>query len=105
MDSKKKDSYDFGSALALMRDGVPMQRAGWNGKGLFVFMQMPAEIPQEIIPKMQSLPGIVKGICHERNLPLKYSDQFALVHPDNSINGWTPSPSDATATDWQMFEE
>ena len=37
-----------------------IQRNGWNGKGLFVFKQIPSEVPITVVPKMQSLPEAVK---------------------------------------------
>jgi len=35
---------------------------------------------------------------------LKYRNQFALVNPDNTINGWVPSSSDALADDWKIYQ-
>ena len=28
--------FDFGTALAFMRRGIRVQRAGWNGKGMWI---------------------------------------------------------------------
>lgn len=112
-ESTQDKNLSFGQAIELMEQGVPMQRAVWNGKGLFVFMQIPAEIDLRIVPNMQSLPQKVKDIFMLRqtrdiNDPwnsIKYSNQIAIVNPDNTINGWTPSVSDSLATDWQIFSE
>lgn len=93
-------STSFGGALAALRDGKRVTREGWNGKGLFVFMQVPSTIGIDIIPKMQSLPQSVKDEFILRGQPISYSNQLALVKPDNSINGWGPSVSDALADDW-----
>ena len=46
---------NFGEAIQAMKQGKRVQREGWNGKGLFVFIQIPAVIDRETIPKMQSL--------------------------------------------------
>ncbi len=83
-----------------MKNGHLVSREGWNGKGLFVFMQVPSEVPAAIVPKMSSLPPAVKSLLHERSVPIRYSNQFAIIQPDSTINGWTPSPSDAAAVDW-----
>ena len=85
-----------------------IQRIGWNGKGLFVFKQIPSEIPMTVVPKMQSLPEAVKDEFLRRtetetNYPfdsIRYCNQLAIVHPDNTINGWVPSVSDVLADDW-----
>lgn len=105
-----KDSYPqkgfgltFGQAIEAVVKGHRICRQGWNGKSLFVFQQVPAEISQEIIPKMQSLPQSVKEEFIKRGTRIKYENQLALVHPDSTINGWSPSVSDALANDWEIL--
>jgi len=105
------NGLDFGWAICALKAGKLVTRAGWNGKGLFVFKQVPATINREIVPKMQSLPQAVKDEFEKRfNDPnqqidaIYYDNQLALVNPSNLITGWAPSVSDALAEDWQLFE-
>ena len=110
-------NLSFGQAVKAMKKGKMASRKGWNGKNLFVFMQVPSEIPLEVVPKMQSLPQSVKDVLIRRHEgaakaeialsidpiyynSIRYSNQFAIVHPDNSIHGWAPSASDSIAEDW-----
>jgi len=51
-----KKLVSFGVAVFALEQGRRVQREGWNGSGLFIFKQVPAEIDMTIIPKMQSLP-------------------------------------------------
>lgn len=95
---------DIGYAVEALKAGKRVARRGWNGAGMFVFMQVPSEIPADIIPKMQSLPESVKAVLSERGLPIRYSNQFALVKQDNSINGWAPSSADTLADDWEILD-
>jgi len=94
-------------------ESFPMiQRIGWNGKGLFVFQQVPSEIPIAVVPKMQSLPEAVKdefarrtehAFETETNYPfdsIRYNNQLAIVDKENNINGWSPSVTDALSGDW-----
>lgn len=106
-------NLSFGGATALLNKGQAVCRKGWNGKGLFVFRQVPATIDWDIISKMQSLPERIKEIFDMRfglepisggNLFIKYSNQLALVDPDNNITGWSPSTSDALAEDWELYD-
>jgi hypothetical protein len=90
----------FGHAVEAMKQGKIVSREGWNGKDMFVFMQVPSEVPAAIIPKMTSLPQAVKDVLVATGVDITYQNQFALVKPDNSIHGWQPSGSDALATDW-----
>lgn len=99
---------DFGQALDIVKNGGMIYRDGWNGKNLFVFRQVPAEIDVAgIVPKMQSLPGLVKNEFARRlesgHASIFYSDQLALVNGGNGISGWSPSTSDALAEDWRVY--
>ncbi len=70
---------------------------------MFIFLQVPATIPNDVIPNMQSLPDSVKAEFAKRGDSIRYSNQIALVEPNNHINGWSPSAADALADDWQIL--
>ena len=104
-------SMNFGQAIEALKEGKKVQRTGWNGKGLFVFMQVPSTINREIVPKMQSLPQSVKDESERRfNDPneqidaIYYDNQLALVNPSNLITGWAASVSDSLANDWVILD-
>ncbi len=104
-------TVSFGSAITALKQGKRVTRQGWNGKGLFVFMQVPSEIKKEIVPKMQSLPQAVKDEFvrrfedeNEQIDAIYYNDQLALVNPSNLITGWSPSTADALADDWEVLD-
>lgn len=103
--SLQSAGMNIGQAIIGMKNGFMVARSGWNGKNLFVFMQIPSTIPIDIIPKMQSLPQAVKDAFAKRGIPINYSNQMALVDADNNITGWSPSGSDAIAEDWFVFNE
>lgn len=102
---------NFGQVVEALKQGKRVQRTGWNGKGLFVFMQVPSTINREIVPKMQSLPQSVKDEFERRfNDPneqidsIYYDNQLALVNQSNLITGWSPSTTDALADDWVILD-
>jgi hypothetical protein len=95
---------------ALKDDGKCVSRDGWNGKQ-FVFMQVPATIHKDVVPKMQSLPQSAKDIFQKRfDDPAQqidaiyYNNQFAIVGPSNMVCGWVPSATDLLETDWFIVE-
>ena len=100
----------FGEAVKALKQGRLITRAGWNGKGLFVFMQVPSMIPSDVVPKMQSLPQSVKDEFQKRTSgpamaqAIRYSNQLAIVDLTNEIKGWAPSVSDALAEDWVVLD-
>ena len=36
-------NFDFGLALCAMKQGAKVRRKGWNGKGIFIELQVPDE--------------------------------------------------------------
>lgn len=95
---------DFGDAIEALKEGKRVSREGWNGKEMFVFRQVPSEIPQRVIPLMQSLPDSVKEEFVRRQHDINYSDQLALVKADSSISGWSPSVADCIAEDYIILD-
>lgn len=105
------DKVNFGQAIEALKQGKRVAREGWNGKGMYVFMQIPSSIPNDIIPKMQSLPESVKRGVTALGGSIKYENQFCIVKPRNEVtnttelNGWAPSGSDALADDWYILAD
>mgnify|MGYP003648375568 CR=1 FL=1 len=105
----------LGLAIEALKKGRRIARKGWNGKGMFIFMQVPSTIGMDIVPKMQSLPDSVKDefIRRQKNAPkysredmdIRYRNQIAMVYPDNTIYGWVASPSDLLEEDWVILED
>ncbi len=70
-------TMDFGQALQVLKSGGKMQRAGWNGIGLWIELQVP-----DTHSKM--------------TLPYLY-----LNYPGGTRVPWVASQTDALAEDWQ----
>ena len=93
---------NFGLAIEALKQGRLVYRDGWNGKGMFVMKQIPAEIPLEVIPKMQSVQADAKDILLLRKTTLKYCNQMLIVKQDGTADSWVPSSSDVFAEDWNI---
>jgi len=78
---------DFGWALQQLKDGRKVQRAGWNGKGIFIQLQRPDKNS-----KMTS--------------PYIYMDTTGLKtnNPDapKGLVPWLASQTDILAEDWMI---
>ena len=102
------DTMTFGLAIEALKKGFPLAREGWVEKGLFVFKQVPAQVEQDIIPKMQSVPQRVKDIVLGRMVKgkpgLNYTNQMCIVNRDGRVDSWVPSSSDIFAKDWIVVE-
>lgn len=53
-------SFGFGMALLALNEGKMVRRAGWNGKGQFVYRTVGNVVSKDFIPKFASLPDSVK---------------------------------------------
>lgn len=111
----------FGEAIDLAKDGELIQRKGWNGKGMFVFIRPADELTVDfIVNKVKSLPQAVKnyyqGKLDEINklendtivstdYKVKFTEYFCMkAADDNIVNGWLANQTDMLANDWQVFK-
>lgn len=76
------------------------RRANWNDD-VFIFAQVPANINEETIPKMQSLPEVVKREITEAGITsLSYQNQICKFDNGN-ITYYTPTGNEIFADDWE----
>lgn len=76
-----RDTHDFGAALAILRSGGCVSRMGWNGKGMWLKLQVP-----DAHSKM-TLPYIYMRTATADLVP------------------WLASQTDILASDWIEAEE
>lgn len=76
------------------------KRISWD-KDVFIFCQIPADIKADIIPKMMSLPDIVKETIKDYN-EIQYKNQICIFNK-GIITYWTPSGNDIFANDWTII--
>ena len=111
------ETTTFSSALEHMKLGGRATKKSLGNMGIFIFMQVPAEIDIDVVPKMQSLPQSVKDEFIARSegkskavrqlmvdhKTIRYNNQMAIVYPCNSIFGWSPSAADCLSNDWILL--
>lgn len=105
---KGKTDMKFGEALLLIEDGKMVQRAGWNGKGMFIFKRPADTLKTEfVVEKVKSLPQSVKDYFKDTNSDLDdihFTTYLCMKAADGSIvNGWLASQSDMLASDWVEY--
>lgn len=88
---------DFAWALEELRAGERVQRAGWNGKDMFVTLQAgyPNGVP--INANTADAIGEPEGTVH------RFDPYFMLKTATGSFVPWTVSTADALAEDWQRY--
>lgn len=80
---------NFSDALNKLKDGVRIQRAGWNGKGVWIAIVDGAEWAVSVYNQMKypTLPFIM------------------MFTADGSLVPWLASQTDILSEDWQLYTE
>lgn len=84
---------DFGVALFWLKNGNKVARAGWNGKGMFLFL-----VPGSTF-KVNRPPLL--GIYPE-GTSIDYCPHIDMKTADGKIVPWLASQTDVLAEDWHI---
>lgn len=84
---------DFGQALHALKEGRRVARAGWNGKGMFVFLVPGSNFTVNREP-LASIVGMGTEITYRPHIDMK--DAEGKVVP------WLASQTDILADDWSL---
>ena len=92
---------NFGKAIESVKTRFYIaRRANWDDD-VFIFAQFPADINEETIPKMQSLPEIVKREITKAGITsLSYQNQICKFD-NGDITYYTPTDNEIFADDWE----
>ena len=85
---------NFGDALKELKAGKRVQRAGWNGKGMFAYLVPAAKYPVQT--------GAAKTHFGEGAM-VPYNPYLAIKNVDETVSTWVPSINDCLADDWQVI--
>lgn len=86
---------NFGEALEALKQGEKVARAGWNGKGMFLFLVKGSELQS----------AIKFGFGEYIGEPV-ITDSVAMKTAQNTIViGWLASQTDMLAEDWVIIVE
>lgn len=92
----------FGEVIEGLKVGKCYQRAGWNGKGLFICKLISSRIGGLSIDKIQSLPAKAKELIQrDSDYPIiDFTNQMLIINQSGRADSWVPSSSDIFADDW-----
>ena len=83
----------IGWAVKEMQNGEKVQRAGWNGKGMFLYYVPPGEYPART--------GVAKAEWGEDAL-VPYQAYIAMKTVQGTVVPWLCSQTDLLAMDWEI---
>ena len=92
---REDQALNFGDALHMLKLGKKVARAGWNGKGMFLFL-----VPGSTF-KVNRPPLL--GIYPE-GTEINYCAHIDMKTADGKVVPWLCSQTDAMAEDWQVID-
>lgn len=87
---------DFAEALAALKSGRTVQREGWNGKGLFLFLVPGSRFAVAEGRPMAKHYAVGREIDYHAHIDMQTAQGYVAV--------WCPSQVDILAEDWRAFE-
>jgi len=95
-----KQNLTFGQALEALKQGERITRAGWNGKGMWLFLLPAGKIPLKIVHD-----PALKAVVEANGGEIEALPSIRMKTADNKIlTGWLASQSDMFAEDWLVLE-
>ena len=93
----------FGEAVQVMSKGHRVARAGWNGKGMFIYLVKGQEIPYDSL-RGEAATALSTTPRNYKNT-VRINPHIDMYAADGSIVvGWLASQTDMLATDWLIVE-
>lgn len=87
-------TMNFGEAIEALKAGHKVARAGWNGKGMFLYY-----VPANSYPASGNKLGTMTGIFPDDMVP--YGAYIAMKTAQDNVVPWLASQTDVLAEDWE----
>lgn len=84
----------FGHAIVALESGRKVCRAGWNGKGMFLYY-----VPANSYPAQTQIAKL-----HFKDGMVPYGAYIAMKTADENVVPWTCSQTDMAAKDWMIID-
>jgi hypothetical protein len=92
---------NFGQAIEALKQGNRVQRAGWNGKGMWLALTHGSTIH---VSEARSGAALAKA-THEAGEHIVIGSHIDMRAADGSlVIGWLASQTDMLSDDWQVVE-
>lgn len=101
---------NFGQAIEALKDGHRVSRAGWNGKGMFLWLDKGSFDAERYAQSELGVPAEIEGVRSEL---FELGDMGTVTRLPNirmrsasgaTVVGWLASQTDMLAEDWLFFD-
>ena len=90
----------FGAAIEALKQGKKVTRAGWNGKGMFLWLKPATTISVDICQD-----SLLKAFVRANGGQMEALGTICMKTADNKIlTGWLASQTDMLSEDWCIID-
>ena len=99
--NETSEGLNFGQALEALTAGQRVSRAGWNGKGMYLWLLPAATVKAEWCREPH-----LKAKAEENGGEIEALGSIRMLTADRKVlTGWLASQTDMLAEDWCVLEE
>ena len=105
-DTEKPEGHmDFGEAIRALKEGLKVARAGWNGRGMYLWLKPAAEVKREWCRD----PYLIDAIDRNGGESIAALGTICMFTHDSTgrkavLTGWLASQSDMLCEDWYIVD-
>lgn len=94
------DGMTFGMAIKAMKQGKKVARAGWNGKGMYLWLLPASSVKAEWCKEAH-----LKALAEQNGGEFECLGSIRMKTADNKVlTGWLASQTDMLSDDWVIVD-
>jgi hypothetical protein len=95
------NQVDFGSAITALKQGKRVARAGWNGKGMYLWLLPAAKVKAEWCREPH-----LKAVAEANGGEIEALGSIRMMTADRKVlTGWLASQTDMLSEDWVILQD
>lgn len=91
---------DFGWAIHAIKQGKRVARAGWNGKGMYLWL-----LPAAMVKAEWCREEHLKALAEDNGGEIEALGSIRMITADKKVlTGWLASQTDMLSEDWEIVD-
>lgn len=96
---EQPNGLSFGRAIKALKAGFHVRRAGWNGKGMYLWLLPAAKVKAEWCKEPH-----LKALAESNGGEIEALGSIRMLTADKKVlTGWLASQTDMLADDWEIL--
>lgn len=96
------EKLNFGQAIEALKGGACISRAGWNGKGMYLWLNRGATAGE---PPVSHIQGVSTALfdAYDGDIITRLPNINMRAADGSTVTGWLAGQTDILAEDWQVM--